>query len=272
MPRKDASRAAILLEVDAAEARDLRLTLPSRADNVAVVRQAMTGVTEALGIDAGVLADMKTAVSEACNNVVVHAYDGEDGPLRVRIAPRSGTVEVTVVDDGKGIPEGREEPDEDDDGVGLSLIAALSDDVEIGARDEGGTAVRMTFATDPGAAPSAPPGPVLAAVLGRVIAMLAARADFSLDRLSDAQLVSDAISAHAPGHAADGVLRVAVDDGARALEVRVGPLAGEGGAQVVRDSDLPGVGQLLEQLVDDLRVEPGQAGGELLVLRLSESG
>src|SRR5438034_716115 len=82
--------------------------------------------------------------------------------------------------------------------------------------------------------------------------VLAARANFSLDRLSDAQLVSDAVAAHALGHAAMGALRVEVDDDERALDIRVGPLAANGGQRVVDESDLPGVGLLLEHLVDDV--------------------
>ena len=96
----------------------------------------------------------------------------------------------------------------------------------------------------------------LSGVLGRTVAMLAARANFSLDRLSDAQLVSDAVAAHALGHAAAGALRVEVDDDERALAIRVGPLTADGGERVVKESDLPGVGLLLEHLVDDVAVDP----------------
>jgi anti-sigma regulatory factor (Ser/Thr protein kinase) len=99
--------------------------------------------------------------------------------------------------------------------------------------------------------------------------MLAARANFSLDRLSDAQLVSDAVAAHALGHAADGPLRVAVDDTERHLEIYVGPLQTNGGQGVVNASDLPGVGLLLEQLVDDVAVER-EGDLETLVLRIAE--
>jgi hypothetical protein len=155
------------------------------------------------------------------------------------------------------------------------LIMALSDAVEIEGVPGQGTEVRMSFTPDeedleetdrvrPGA------GPLLAAVLGRTVAMLAARANFSLDRLSDAQLVSDAIAAHALAHTADGPLRVEVDDGERALALRVGPLAADGGQRVVRESDLPGVGLLLEQLVDKVAVQSDDHGAETLVLHIDE--
>jgi serine/threonine-protein kinase RsbW len=277
MSRIDSS--GIRVEVDPSADDEVRLVLPAIPENVAVIRQAMTGMTEALGIGPGVLADMKTAVSEACNNVVVHAYPDDDParPVEVVATARDGDVAVTVRDGGRGIAPEEADLDTDRDGVGLSLIMALSDGVEIEGVAGQGTEVRMRFVPDeedreeqdrvrPGA------GPLLAAVLGRTVAMLAARANFSLDRLSDAQLVSDAIAAHAPAHTADGPLRVEVDDRERALALRVGPLEAEGGQQVVRESDLPGVGLLLEQLVDNVAVHSDDHGAETLVLHIDERG
>jgi serine/threonine-protein kinase RsbW len=277
MSRIDSS--GIRVEVDPRADDEVRLVLPAIPENVAVIRQAMTGMTEALGIGPGVLADMKTAVSEACNNVVVHAYPDDDParPVEVVATARDGDVAVTVRDGGRGIAPEEADLDTDRDGVGLSLIMALSDGVEIEGVAGQGTEVRMRFVPDeedreeqdrvrPGA------GPLLAAVLGRTVAMVAARANFSLDRLSDAQLVSDAIAAHALAHTADGPLRVEVDDRERALALRVGPLEAEGGQQVVRESDLPGVGLLLEQLVDNVAVHSDDHGAETLVLHIDERG
>ena len=62
--------------------RELHLVLPARAENVIVVRQAVAGVGEALGIPAARVDDLKTVVTEACNNVVLHAYEGGRGPAR----------------------------------------------------------------------------------------------------------------------------------------------------------------------------------------------
>src|SRR4051795_12497129 len=241
MPRTYST--GILVEVDPSTSGEFRLSLPAVAENVAVVRQALTGMTEALGIGPGVLADMKTAVSEACNNVVVHAYADDDPgrPVEVVAMARDGDVAVTVRDEGRGIMPEEADLDADRDGVGLSLIMALSEAVEIEGVPGKGTEVRMRFAPDEGDGdeparirPGA--GPLLAAVLGRTVAMLAARANFSLDRLSDAQLVSDAVSAHALAHAAVDSLSVEVDDVERELELRVGPLSADGGQRIVRES------------------------------------
>ena len=69
----------------AAVAPEVRLTMPARAEGVGVVRQALAGMADALAFDAAVVADMKMAVTEACTNVVVHAYDGEEGTLEVEM-------------------------------------------------------------------------------------------------------------------------------------------------------------------------------------------
>src|SRR4051794_20818120 len=127
MPRLNSS--GIRVQVDPRTAGEVRLTLPALPENVAVVRQAMTGMTEALGLGPGVLADMKTAVSEACNNVVVHAYEETDParPVEVTVASDHAAIAVTVRDRGRGISPDEADVEADHDGVGLSLIDALSE-------------------------------------------------------------------------------------------------------------------------------------------------
>ena len=113
-------------------------------------------------------------------------------------------------------------------------------------------------------------GPLVGAVLGRVVGMLAARAQCPIDRLDDAMLVTDAVAAHAGSHTINGVLRVTVRTDPDALEMRVGPLA-EGGAQkIIRDAELPGVGNVLERVADEVTGSPADDGtGEELVIRLA---
>ena len=57
-----------------AEAR-VEFSLPARAENVPLVRHALAGLAEALEMDPAEVADLKTVVTEACMNVVVHAYE-----------------------------------------------------------------------------------------------------------------------------------------------------------------------------------------------------
>jgi serine/threonine-protein kinase RsbW len=125
----------------------LSLTLPAQPVNVAVVRQAMTGLAESLEIDARILADINMAVTEACTNVILHAYSGreENGSVEVEVRPARRRVLVVVRDAGHGfLPR----PMQRDTSwrLGLPLIAALADGVEVtGGPDGTGTEVRMTF-------------------------------------------------------------------------------------------------------------------------------
>jgi serine/threonine-protein kinase RsbW len=115
-------------------------------------------------------------------------------------------------------------------------------------------------------------GPLVGPILRRVVGMLAARADLPLDRLDDAILVADLIAARAPAHALRGTVDVAFEPGRRTLSLRVGPLRAGGAQALVVDAAVPGVGNVIEQLADDLVVDPGEAGDEFLRLRLAYDG
>jgi anti-sigma regulatory factor (Ser/Thr protein kinase) len=121
---------------------DFELTLPARAENVAVVRHAFGGFGDALDVPDHALADVKLAVTEACTNVVVHAYPEGDGPMAVTARLREGALIVTVRDEGRGILP---RPDSPGLGRGLPLIATLASSLELGTNDREETEVRMIF-------------------------------------------------------------------------------------------------------------------------------
>lgn len=111
-------------------------------------------------------------------------------------------------------------------------------------------------------------GPLAAPVICRVVSMVAARADCPVDRLDDAMLLCDAIAAHAPARVPEG--RVALQVAARPdeLELRLGPLVADGGQALIADADVPGVGNVLERVSDELRVEQVNDGQDVLVVAL----
>src|SRR3954465_13589955 len=78
---------------------DFELTLPARAENVAVVRHAFGGIGDALEGPCHLLADVKLAVTEACTNVVEAAYPDGDGPMSVRAGLTDGALTVIVTDE-----------------------------------------------------------------------------------------------------------------------------------------------------------------------------
>lgn len=121
----------------------VRLDLPARPEGVGVVRQALAGVADGLALEATVLADAKMAVTEACTNAVVHAYTNAGGRLDVEMFADEVQLTVVVRDHGIGIAEDEDDRVDGALGLGLPLIAALSDAFEL--RGGNGTEVRMGF-------------------------------------------------------------------------------------------------------------------------------
>ena len=251
-------------------ARELRLTLPATAENVIVVRQAVSGLGEALGLSGPRIADLKTVVSEACNNVVLHAYEGEPGPLEVTAEQRSGELEVQVADHGRGFRP-RANDGDPSLGLGLPLIAALSDSFEISGGAGHGSRTKIRFAYEQaelssnGNGAEAPeelaleitPGELVKPVLARVIGALAARAEFSVDRLADTVLLGDAVSSSGETNFADGRVGISIKDGDGSLDVRVGPLVDGAGERILSEMDLPGAGSL-RSLASRMEVTKGE--------------
>ena len=267
---------------------DVRWVGPLRPENVAVLRQALAGAIEVLGLSESRLLDVNTAVSEACNNVVVHAYEGKEGPLEVYLCVQDSELEVIVSDKGVGIRPKAPEPGLEVQGLGLSLIQTLSDRVEFHGGVDEGTKVRMAFAMNgtseewvrelpedqrevhppPGelvVAVSA--GPLAAPVLGRVIAMLAARVDFSLEGISEAQLVTDSLAANVPRVLVGNKIQLGIDSPPEELLVRVGPLEEGGATRIMEASALGELPPVLERLSKEHKIEKSQ-DGEVLCLTL----
>src|SRR3954452_10227906 len=85
------------------ETPDLQITLPARAENVAVVRHAFGGLGEALDVPDQTLSDIKLAVTEACTNVVIHAYPDGAGPMEVDATIGDDRLSIVVRDEGRGM-------------------------------------------------------------------------------------------------------------------------------------------------------------------------
>lgn len=265
----------------------LQLSLPARAENVIVVRQAVAGLGEAFGLADQRVDDLKTVVTEACNNVVVHAYEGEGGPLEVSARANADQIEVTIADRGQGFHP-RADAGEGSLGIGLPLIASLADGFEISGQAGRGTTTTVRFSlSGDGQAPAASgkgvatpeafgieimPGEVVQPVLARVIGALAARADFSVERLSDTVLLGDAVSARSAQDFSRGRVSITIRDEAGTLDVRVGPLVDGGGERLLSEMDLPGEGSL-RSLAQSMEVTRGEAGdgetGEFLVIEVA---
>jgi serine/threonine-protein kinase RsbW len=270
------------------------LALSNQPDNVVLVREALSGMAQAVGVDDVELNDIRTAVTEACNNVVLHAYEGGEGLLQLEFYIGTETVEIVVRDHGAGIKPHIRSDEEAALGIGLSIIQALAPRVEFRDVAGGGTEVRMEFATPRAAALPAPalggfeppllerlelttttglaiaPSALARRVLPRVICVLAARARFTTDRICDAELVADALVANASKLSTAEHLKIYVCVEPRSLELRVGPLENGRAEHLIASSVLGEVGPVIEKLTDERELLT-DGGVKVLALRLRDA-
>jgi serine/threonine-protein kinase RsbW len=132
----------------------VRLSFPARAEYLILPRLALAGIARAVPIDEEVLADLKLAVTEACGNVVRHAYGEAEGPVRVTIAVADGTVSIAVADDGVGLPAGLSRlggAADGEGGMGLAIIGAIADELDLRTAEHGagGTVLTLRKALTP---------------------------------------------------------------------------------------------------------------------------
>ena len=122
---------------------DVKLTLPSRPENVSVIRHVLGAFAEALRLEDELVEDLRLAVTEACTHVVRHAYPPDQtGLVEISIQPLEEHVSVIVSDHGRGIGTSS---DTTGPGLGLPLIAAIADVVELHPVTGGRSRVAMTF-------------------------------------------------------------------------------------------------------------------------------
>lgn len=130
----------------------LRLILPAEPDSVPEVRHAIADKAEELGMQEARIDELKTVVSEACSNVVLHAYEDREkpGPLEVELVPEAERLDIVVRDFGTGIRP-RRIAGRPSLRLGLRLIGALSSRFHLISTRGRGTEIRIQIALDGGA-------------------------------------------------------------------------------------------------------------------------
>lgn len=133
--------------------RNLLIRLPAQPDNVAVIREAVGKRAQILGADRRVVDDLRTVVSEACNNVVLHAYpeDARERPLEVTLRQEDDGLRLIVRDEGLGI-----QPPPTDKPLGLRmgllLVGAISSCFQLRSRRGQGTELALRIPLQGGSA------------------------------------------------------------------------------------------------------------------------
>ena len=261
----------------------LNLRLNSRPDSAGLVRAALGGLVAPFRLREELVNDLKTAISEACNNAVEHAYRGQTGAIAVHLDIGFESVDVSVRDWGGGFQHLA--PAGDRLRVGLPLINALADRAEFLTAPGSGTEVRMSFDIrhDPrrdgllsrveesedleawtpwrrgmsgDVVVTLLPRELLPGVLEPLISALAARSRFSLERFSDVYLLSRAIGAHVQSAASSGRVSFALGADEQQLDLTIGPLRAGAGQELQRMGSSERLEASAARLADELSCEP----------------
>jgi serine/threonine-protein kinase RsbW len=130
------------------------LTIPAKAEYLHIVRLTLFGIASNIGFSFEQIEDMKVAVSEACNNVVLHAYDEKrPGILEVQFELEENGMNIHIKDDGPSF-EYEQQTNQSSKlhnktleeatvgGLGLFMMQALMDKVQV--RTHNGTEVILS--------------------------------------------------------------------------------------------------------------------------------
>jgi serine/threonine-protein kinase RsbW len=119
----------------------VRLTIPARAEYITLCRLALTGIARVRELSEEVLADLKLALTEATSNSVRHAYASDGaGVVEISYELLADKLVIEVTDDGTGFDPAEaagSAADLSEGGLGIAIIRAIADVVEIGAQPDG---------------------------------------------------------------------------------------------------------------------------------------
>jgi serine/threonine-protein kinase RsbW len=131
-------------------AASIRLTIPAKPEYITLGRLALTGIARMRPdeVSQEVLGDLKLALTEACTNSVRHAYGEPGGMVEIGYELHADKLVVHVTDRGNGFDHSGLRPGLSDDelmegGLGIAIIEALSDELEISERPGGGSSLRF---------------------------------------------------------------------------------------------------------------------------------
>lgn len=129
----------------------IKLEFPARSANEALARSTVAAFAAQLDPTLDELGDIKTAVSEAVTNAIVHAYPDTVGMVWLRARILDGEyLELVVKDKGRGIPDVKQalQPlfttgGDDRSGMGFTIMESFMDKLRVRSRPDAGTTVTM---------------------------------------------------------------------------------------------------------------------------------
>ena len=130
---------------------EMKLEFASKTSNEAFARITVAAFASQLDITIDELSDIKTAVSEAVTNSIIHAYDDENGIVKIACRIFANTIEIEITDTGKGIsdinmamkPLYTSKPNSERSGMGFTIMESFMDDIKVESSLGFGTRVIM---------------------------------------------------------------------------------------------------------------------------------
>jgi stage II sporulation protein AB (anti-sigma F factor) len=127
------------------------LEIPSRSQNEAFARVVVAAFASQLDPTIEEIADIKTAVSEAVTNAIIHGYENSEGIVSIKCNLSEDSIEIEVADEGKGIedieqakqPLYTSKPELERSGMGFTVMETFMDEVEVYSAKDKGTTVIM---------------------------------------------------------------------------------------------------------------------------------
>ena len=131
---------------------EMSMTVKSLSENESFVRSSVAAFCLSMNPTIDEITEIKTAVSEAVTNSVVHAYPGKIGDIIIKVKLTENNVYISVTDYGVGIdnlekaiePFFTTKPDEDRSGMGFTVIESFMDSFKLERNKTAGVTVTMT--------------------------------------------------------------------------------------------------------------------------------
>ncbi|MDD2972777.1 MAG: anti-sigma F factor [Lachnospiraceae bacterium] len=129
----------------------MKIEFDARSENEGFARVAVAAFMSSLDPTLEEIADVKTAVSEAVTNSIIHGYEEQEGKVYIVCEMTGDVLQVSVEDQGKGIPDIEKameplyttKPEMDRSGMGFSFMEAFMDHLEVASEVGKGTRIEM---------------------------------------------------------------------------------------------------------------------------------
>lgn len=129
----------------------MKLEISSKSENESFARIAVASFASQLDPTIEQVSEIKTAVSEAVTNSIIHGYENQNGIIKIECILREKSIEILIIDNGKGIKDigkAREplyttKPELERSGMGFTIMESFMDELTIESIEQVGTKIKM---------------------------------------------------------------------------------------------------------------------------------